>query len=348
MYTEQQVANVLSQIGVDVVSETVTNYLALCPIHGNTDTPALSISKTEGVFMCWNDSCGISGTLTDLVRRVTHKDEFQIIRLITKAKSGGGESLTNQVAKNLHETKDLVEFDQKFLDRMRTTLWTPEGKPGVDYMLSRGFTDYTLKDFDIGYSAKRNMIIVPMHSDKGMPLGFIGRKASHTDKTFKNSYKLPARETLWNLHRAKGAAESCIVVESSFDAMRVAQAGFPNVVASLGGYFNDARRAQLDRYFSSIIVMTDDDEMQFRQMCRKCTAKGNKRCVGHLPGEELGITISESLPGKRIRWASASIGARRLYAKDACGMTDEQIRDCINSAVSYIEFRQTSHSVLAS
>lgn len=349
MYTEQQVENVLNQIGVEIVSETMTNFLVLCPVHGNTDTPALSVSKTEGVFMCWNSSCGISGKLEDLVRKVTKKDEFQIARLIIKAKSGG-ESLATQVER-MRKKQDFVRFPKEgMLTRVAEQMWQGDRR-GLDYMHSRGFEDETLRYFGVGYSAKQNMVIVPMHDPKGMPVGFIGRTASHSEKRFKNSQDLPSSLTLWNLHRAKKTGGTLIICESCFDAMRIHQAGFPNVVASLGGYWNDHRRELVDKYFRTVIIMTDDDKLRVMTPCKACLSKKHKRCIGHLDGESLGLKIADSLPSKRVKWAMASdtrdVYSKRFYDKDACGMNDRQIRDCIESAIPNIEYRKTAHTLVA-
>jgi DNA primase len=61
--------------------------------------------------------------------------------------------------------------------------------------------DETLGYFRIGYSAKRDAIMVPMHNPDGLPIGVIGR--SIAGKDFKNSKGLPKNKTAWNFHRAK-------------------------------------------------------------------------------------------------------------------------------------------------
>lgn len=84
--------------------------------------------------------------------------------------------------------------------------------------------------FDLGYSKNMDMVTVPVHSPDGTPIGLVGR--SIKGKSFKNSTNLPKSKTLFNIHRAKKIGDHVIVVESSFDAIRVHQAGFPNVVAT--------------------------------------------------------------------------------------------------------------------
>lgn len=60
-------------------------------------------------------------------------------------------------------------------------------------------------------------------------------------------------------------------------------------------------------------------------------------------GRELGISISSKLKNKNILWASHSYG--KIYtngAKDAGDMSDEDIKACINNAVSDFEYRSWS------
>lgn len=350
MYTESQTRRILDEIGVRIVQETGTNFLGLCPFHANNDSPAFSVEKTKGVFMCWNGACGKSGNIEQLVRWTTKKNEFEVQRLILRAGLGKGSSVSSIVSGLLApETPkvEFVEFSQDTLDRLKENFWQHE--QGRKYMHERGFDDITLEEFDIGYSVKKNMITVPMHTDKGMPVGFIGRTASHTDKRFKNSTNLPTSKTMFNIHRAKGTAEDAIMVEASFDAMRIRQAGFPNVVGTLGGYFNDARARLMEKYFTGIILMLDDDKPKKYPNCRMC----RESCVGHKPGEVLGFKIADMLPGMRIRWAYASTGSHQYYGfKDPTstvdgqvGMTNQQIKDCISNAITHIEYKSRQHSL---
>ena len=126
---------------------------------------------------------------------------------------------------------------------------------------------------------------------------------------------------MFNIHRAKRIGDHVIIVESSFDAIRVHQAGFPNVVATLGGHISNDNISLLNKYFNKITIMTDADQA----------------------GRELGLDISRRLRMKNILWASYSYG--KIYpheAKDAGDMTEDEIKQCIKNAVSDIEYKTWS------
>lgn len=342
VYTASQVEGVLEYCGIEVVSDTSTHFLAYCPFHGNTDSPAFAVDKAKGLWTCFNPSCMESGALPDLLRRLKKLNPFQAQRVILKKRNEHKTPFADRLREAMTKPEDFVEFPQAALDRMAADL---KGSVGEEYMKSRGFTDETLEYFAVGYSAKKNMVVVPMHDPSGMPIGIIGRSPSHTDKQFKNSVGLPKAKTAWNFHRAKRHGDTVIICEASYDAMRIHQAGYPNVVALLGGSVTPYHLEQLSRHFSKIIIMTDFDKKQFRPNCRMCSRvefrPGEVRCVGHRPGRELGRQIVRGLPNKKVMWgAYDDICVFPHGAKDASDMTDDEIRQCLRNAISNLQYSQ--------
>ena len=159
------------------------------------------------------------------------------------------------------------------------------------------------------------MVTVPLHSPDGLPVGIIGR--SIEGKSFKNSPNLPRNKTMFNLHKAKREGGTIIVVESSFDAIRLWQAGFPNAVATLGGNISEVNINNLNKYSSTIIIMTDADAA----------------------GKALGNTIATKLKNKNVLWACYdSFVTYPHNAKDVGDLTDEEIKQCVKNAVPHFEY----------
>jgi len=316
-YSSAHIKSIVKELGIHVAGETNVEVSFYCPFHSNRHSASCSISKSSGAWLCFNPSCAESGTLLDLVKRIMHKNDFEAIRFISKSES---EVLDNfeEVMKDMFEEKpDFVEFPQDVLSNLHTEIL--ESEDGKTYFSSRGINLESINYFSLGYSAKQGMVIVPVHSPDGIPVGLVGRSIS--DKKFKNSTNLPRNKTMFNIHRAKRIGDHVIVVESSFDAIRVHQAGFPNVVATLGGHVSQDNIKLLNRYFNKIIIMTDADRA----------------------GRELGYVLSNKLRNKDLLWASYEYG--KIYpheAKDAGDMTDEEIKACIKNAVSDIEYRSWS------
>lgn len=332
LYSEGQVEAVLNEIGVDVTGETETNLLCYCPFHKNTDSSSFSVSKDTGLYLCFSPICDERGNLPKLVATMTRANPFVVKRIIGKHETEGP-PIDKQIEDLLSRRDVLPSFSQDTMNRMADDLW---GSAGQKYMVEeRGFKDETLAYFGIGYSIRNDMITIPLHDWNANLVGIIGR--TRVGKNFKNSDKLPTSKVLFNAHRAKKIGDTVIIVESSMDAMRIHQAGFPYVVATNGGFFTEWHRQTIDRYFNNLIIMTDmDDPEKHRSVfCKKCP----NTCRGHNPGRALGEKITSVLPNKRIKWASYDY--HTIYphgAKDAGDMTDEEIRQCIENAISSVEW----------
>lgn len=313
VYTSSQIKSVIKSIGVDLVSETGNDYLCLCPFHGNRNTPSFSVSKERGAFICFNPSCGEAGSIIELVKRMTGRNEFEAIRFVKIKEIETDVDIEEQLNEILLDKPDFEEFSNDVIVSLSNNMVSlPEGRA---YMHSRGFTDETISYFNIGYSDNQKMVTVPVHSPDGTCVGLVGRHIS--EKRFKNSPGLPKNKTIFNIHRAKRVSPTAIITEASFDAMRVHQAGFPNAVATLGGHISKDNISLLNKYFTRIIIMTDNDEA----------------------GRSLGRNIASKLRGKDILWAMYDNNTVYPHgAKDVGDMTDAEIKQCILNAVPNFQY----------
>ena len=312
-YTPGHIKSILKELGLEVVGETNNDFLCYCPFHSNRHTSSFSVSREKGAFICFNPACGEAGTLNELVRRVLNKNDYEAIRFIASKEAESLNNFDELLNEAMEERPTFEEFSQETLDRLHADLYG-SGK-AKDYLLSRGINEESMEYFWLGYSNSMNMVVTPVHSPDGTPIGIVGR--SIEGKSFKNSTNLPKSKTLFNVHNAKRFA-NVIVVESNFDAIRIHQAGFPNVVATLGGFLSTEQQSILNRYFDRITIMTDADQA----------------------GRQLGFSIASKLRNKDILWASYEYD--KIYphdAKDAGDLTDEEIKSCIKNAVSNIEYR---------
>jgi DNA primase len=313
-YSPAHIKSVLKSLGFTITGETSNDFLCYCPFHSNRHTSSFSVSREKGAFICFNPSCGEAGTLQELVKRVMNKTEFEAMRFISSKESEALENFDELLAETMSDKPVFEKFSKDTLDKLHKELMSND--KAKEYFKSRGILSEALVYFELGYSENMGMVTVPVHSPDGMAIGIVGR--SIEGKTFKNSTNLPKSKTLFNIHRAKKIGDHVIVVESSFDAIRVHQAGFPNVVATLGGFLSTEQHNLLNRHFNKITIMTDAD-----------TA-----------GRELGKSIALKLKFKDLLWASYEYG--KIYphdSKDAGDMTDEEIKICIKNSVSDMEYR---------
>ena len=107
-YSPAHIKSILKEIGLEIVGETNNDFLCYCPFHSNRHTSSFSVSREKGAFICFNPACGEAGTLTELVRRVTHKNEYEVLRFILSKESDALENFDELLSEAL-EDKPLFE-----------------------------------------------------------------------------------------------------------------------------------------------------------------------------------------------------------------------------------------------
>ena len=310
-YTKGQVKSIMKGLGLDIEATYGNDFMCYCPFHGNRDTPSFCISNLKGLYVCYNPSCNASGTILDLVKEISHRNDFEAMRFILSMKEDASQRFENDLAELLDDKPEFQEFPQNKLDELYNAL----DERAIEYFKSRGINRESIDHFKLGYSKNQDMVIVPIHSPDGLPVGLVGRSVE--GKSFKNSVNLPRQKTMFNIHRAKRQGGTIIVVESSFDAIRLHQAGFPNAVATLGGSLSKINISSLNKYSSRIIIATDNDEA----------------------GRKLGQQLADSLKNKDVLWASYENGVVYPHgAKDMGDMSEDEIRQCIKNAVPNYEY----------
>src|SRR3954471_18325384 len=178
------------------------------------------------------------------------------------------------------------------------------GKPALDYLKGRGFTDATIEAHQLGWApggwdvmarqlqAKRDVrpdelvevglasasqrgrgvidkfrarVIFPIRDQNGHAVGLGGRPGDGEGPKYLNSPATPLFDksrTLYLIDRAKGPirkTNQAVIVEGYTDALMAHQAGFDNVVASLGTALTPGQVALLTRYGKRIALAYDVD-----------------------------------------------------------------------------------------
>ena len=250
IYTKEQIKRVITGSGITIESEVDSDYIIFCPFHNNNRTPAGEIDKNNGTFFCF--SCHHIADLTEFVMHTSGRTYFESIRFIKSKETE--QDLERDINQKLVAKPDFVLFDELILKRLHKNVY--DSNKAKSYYAYRKINPDSIVKFGLGYSEKQDMVTVPVHSPDGLPVGFVGR--SIEGKEFKNTPGLPKAKTLFNLHRVK-TADRVYVVESSFDAIRLDQVGFP-AVATLGSNVSNIQIELLQKYFNNIIVIADNDE----------------------------------------------------------------------------------------
>ncbi len=160
MIDRATVTNILNAADiVEVIGDFITlkkkgvNYWACCPFHGEK-TPSFSVSPAKGIYKCFG--CSKAGNVVNFV--MDHESMTYVEALKYLAKKYNIEvrerELTPEEQTVNNNRESMMVLSSYAQDVFSEQLWTSnEGKAiGLSYFRERGFTDKTIRKFQLGYS----------------------------------------------------------------------------------------------------------------------------------------------------------------------------------------------------
>jgi len=250
IYSEEQIRRVLNGSGMEIEAEFGNDFIVYCPYHNNSRTPAGEVAKDSGLFFCFG--CQTTKNLEEFIMFTTGRSYFETVRYIKSKETET--NIENIVNKAMYAPPDFIQYDEVLIKRLNNQAL--ESPRAMRYYSGRSITEDSVKKFWLGYSEKQDMVTIPVHSPDGLTIGFVGRSVE--GKEFKNTPGLPKSKVLFNLHRVK-TSSIIYVVESSFDAIRLDQVGFP-AVATLGANVSASQIKLLEKYFNNVVLVADNDD----------------------------------------------------------------------------------------
>jgi DNA primase len=297
---------------VDFIGESVplkkagTTFKGLCPFHGEK-TPSFVVTPARESWHCFG--CGKGG---DIFSFVMERDGLDFPTALRQLAGRAGVEISERTSREDAHRKRLgaaLEAAIAFYHQVLTT--HAAGRPALEYLHGRGFTDQTLETFQIGfapdswdaltralttkrdfveddleaaglvsrrqrasgpnrrgvYDRFRGRIIFPIRDAHGNATGLGGRvvgAATDSAKYINTSATLlfDKSRTLYLIDRAKSAikkANRAVLVEGNTDALMAHQAGFENVVGSLGTALTAGHIELVTRYASRLVLAYDVD-----------------------------------------------------------------------------------------
>ncbi len=153
--------------------------------------------------------------------------------------------------------------------------WAPEGWRGLrDFLRNRGYEDRDMIDAGLlvegedgrePYDRFRGRVIIPIANDRGEFVAMGGRGLHGEEPKYLNSPQTELFDkgrTLFGLdHNAAGIRETgtVVVVEGYMDVIGPWQAGFRNVVATMGTSLTEVHARLLRRFARRVVLAMDPD-----------------------------------------------------------------------------------------
>lgn len=131
------------------------NYIGNCPFH-NEKTPSFTVSPTKGIYKCFG--CGKGGNSINFVMEIEHFNYPEALKFVAKKYNIDvvEKEMTSDQLDHANEKDSLFIVSNFANTYFQDMLWkTEEGKSvGLSYFKERGFTEETIKKFELGYSPK--------------------------------------------------------------------------------------------------------------------------------------------------------------------------------------------------
>ena len=247
-------------------------------------------------FYCFG--CGAGGDVITFIQQIENLDFMDAVKLLaqnsglTVPEQGADEKQSrmrkrilavNRAAANFYY-RMLTGSDKRglqyFIQRHLTTTtikkyglgFAPETWDALSqYLLQQGFTEEELLLADVSRRSRRgtlidtfrNRVIFPIVDLRGNVIGFGGRVLDDSQPKYLNTAQTPVFDkgkNLFSLQFAKNSVTTTLILaEGYMDVIAVHQAGFENVVATLGTAITPDQARKISQYAKTVIIAYDSD-----------------------------------------------------------------------------------------
>lgn len=143
------------------------NYVGLCPFH-TEKTPSFNVSPDRQMYHCFG--CGVGGNAFTFVMEYEKVSFVEAVRTLAEKAGISLPSSSGDPGPDAGEQEQLYEACRCAAQFFHSSLTpTGEGKLGLEYLHHRGFTDETIKSFQLGYAPNTWDGFLKHASSKGFP-----------------------------------------------------------------------------------------------------------------------------------------------------------------------------------
>jgi DNA primase len=256
--TEQDIENILNALDADYSSG--EEVMARCIWHSDR-SPSLRFNTRRGVFICYG--CGVKGDFKKLARELgvfvegTDADNYvevtiqSVLRMLARKPEGHTEII--QPENYLEQFNNPHEF------------WYGErGKPLNEFTKCRGFSQDTIKKFELGYDFTYNAATYSVRNVAGKLLGITRRYIVPEDNKYKYFKGFDRQGNLYGAWLVEALDGPVAVCEGALDAVALWDAGYP-AVAVYGSSLSPRQIKLLVRLgVEEAILFFDNDDSGYK------------------------------------------------------------------------------------
>lgn len=124
------------------------NMVGLCPFHGEK-TPSFNIYTENGSFYCFG--CGAGGDVITFIMKIENLDYVEAVKFL--AQRAGMEMPENTYDDSMSKLRmRIYEANREAARFFHSTLISPKGQSGLNYLRGRALSDRTIRHFGLGFA----------------------------------------------------------------------------------------------------------------------------------------------------------------------------------------------------
>lgn len=272
------------------------NYVCSCPFHSEK-TPSCTIFTDTQNFYCFG--CGAGGDVITFTMKIENLTFSEAVKLLAQRSGMEVPAFGNKDSGYAKRKTRIYEMNRIAANYFYTNLIKGSDKTGLQYFANRKLTPQSIKKYGLGYASDswnaltdllkskgysdeemadawlagmkngrtfdmfRKRVMFPIVDLRGNIIGFGGRVLDDSQPKYLNTGKTPVFDkgsNLFSMNFAKNSnAKRLILCEGYMDVIAVNQAGFENVVATLGTAITPDQARLISHYAEEVIVAYDSD-----------------------------------------------------------------------------------------
>jgi len=141
-----------------------SNLFGLCPFH-NEKTASFSVAPEKGIYYCFG--CHKGGGVVNFIMEIEGLDYPDAVRFLAKRAGIQVPEEDRRQSSNYRYREKLWQLCRDAARYYHATLKSPEGQPGLQYLLGRGLTADTIVRFGLGFAPNRWDGLLKAMEEKG-------------------------------------------------------------------------------------------------------------------------------------------------------------------------------------
>ena len=303
------------------------NHWGLCPFH-NEKTASFSVSQDKQIYHCFGcgkgggvlsflmeienltypeairllaDKMGMEVPEEDAADRDWRRRRDRILELNKLAAQFYYAQLSAPQGAAVAEYIGKRRISKKFANRFGLGAAPDAWDSLIRAMGEKGFDKRELLDAGLAVAGKnggvydkfRNRLMLPVIDLRGDVIGFTSRVMDGSAPKYLNTPEtaiFKKRSILYGINYAKNTKrENMILVEGNIDVITLHQAGFDNVVATMGTALTEEHARLLSRYTKELVLCYDNDD---------AGKDATQRAIGILKNADFSVKVLQ-LPRRR-------------------------------------------------